>query len=43
MWRTLGEEKRNMCSTATLVMLIMADVDKVVDAADHNDQNLSMT
>jgi hypothetical protein len=34
------EEKRNLCSTATLVMmLIMVDVDKVVDVADHSDQN----
>lgn len=33
-----------MCNTATLVMmLIMVDVDKVVDVADHNDQNLLMT
>jgi hypothetical protein len=38
----LGEEKRNLGSTATLVMMliIMVDVDKVVDITDHK---LAMT
>jgi len=39
-WRTLREEKRNLCSFATASYdLVVADVDKVMGFADHNDQN----